>query len=54
MCTELTLTDQQRKAAQKLRLAGDYGSPLWLERVAKAVDGMGGPLAEEFCNMAGA
>jgi hypothetical protein len=53
MCIELQLTESERRAALRLREAQDHGSPAWEARVARAVDGMGGPLANEFCNLAG-
>lgn len=53
MCIELTLTEQQRKTAEKLRSAADFGTPAWMGRVFKAIDGMGSPLATEFCDLAG-
>ena len=54
MCAELTLTDAQKRAAERLRALRDtIPHSEWEAKVAKAVDGMGGPLANEFCDIAG-
>jgi hypothetical protein len=59
MCTEVELTDAQKRAATKLRASrpATADSPNawdeWNARVARAVDGMGGPQANEFCDLAG-
>lgn len=53
MCIELELTEEQVRTAKRLKLAADHGSDKWLERVAKAVNGLGGPLAGKFCDLAG-
>lgn len=56
MCIELELSDELKRKAAKLRASRPSdmaGYAEWEEKVAKAVDGLGGPLAQDFCGAAG-